>query len=300
MLFAVRRWILSAIFVFALSSTAPLARQAGGPQQAGAQPQNPPQQQTPAPVPATGGQPTPGAPPQVSTQPSPPPQVSTTPARIGPVIVLDPAHGGTDPGARGALGIVEKELTLNFARAVRGELERQGFRVFLTRNDDSNPSYDDRAAIANARRDAVFITIHVASTGAFGTARTYFDQFAEPLPTAQPTSTPTTNVLAWDDAQRSYLDVSHRFGDILQAQLAQRFAGSPTVATGVAVRELRSIAAPAVAVEISSVVTSDPVALAQRVGPLAAAILASVQAYRPSVGSAGGTSGAGATRAGAN
>lgn len=178
--------------------------------------------------------------------------------------------------------MVEKEFTLSFARVVRGELERQGYRVILTRNDDSNPSYDDRAAVANAHRDTIFVTIHIASTGAFGTARAYFDQFAEPLPTAQPTSAPETSVLSWDDAQESYLESSHRLADLLQAQLAPRFAGSPAAATGVAVRELRSIAAPAVAVEISSVVNSEPSALAQRAGPLAAAIAGAVQAYRPS------------------
>lgn len=295
MLFAVRRWILAAIFISRLSATAPLARQGGGPDEAGAQQQNPPQQPASAARPGTGQEQPQTAAPGPSSQPAP--QAAAPPAHIGPVIVLDPAHGGTDPGARGAMGIVEKELTLNFARVIRGEFERQGFRVFLTRNDDTNPSYDDRAAIANAHRDAIFITIHVASTGAFGTARTYFDQFAEPLPTAQPTSTPATNALAWDDAQRSYLDVSHRFGDILQSQLAQRFAGSPATASGVAVRELRSIAAPAVAVEISSVVTSDAGALAQRVGPLAAAIVAAVHAYRPSAAAGGGVSGAGAAGA---
>jgi N-acetylmuramoyl-L-alanine amidase len=234
----------------------------------------------------------PGAPPPTPTQPSTPPQAVTPPPRIGPTIVLDPAHGGSDPGARGAMGIVEKDLTLNLARVVRGELERQGYRVFMTRNDDSNPSYDDRAAVANAHRDSVFITIHIASTGAFGSARTYIDQFAEPLPTAQPTSTAATNVLAWDDAQRSYLDASHRFGDILQAQMAQRFMGSPTTATAAPVRELRSVAAPAVAVEISSVVTKDPGVLAQRAGPLAAAIAGSAHVYRPSAGSGAGSGGA--------
>jgi N-acetylmuramoyl-L-alanine amidase len=199
------------------------------------------------------------------------------------VIVLDPAHGGTDPGARGAASIVEKDIVLNFARVVRAELERQGFRVAMTRNDDTNPSYDDRAATANSHRDAIFITIHIASTGAFGMARTYYNQFAEPLPVAQPTSAPATNLLEWQDAQRPYLDASHRFADLLQTELAQRFGGSPPIAAPVAVRELRSIAAPAVAVEISSVVTSDAASLAQRAEPLAAAIVRSVQIYRPVV-----------------
>ena len=64
-------------------------------------------------------------------------------------------------------------MVLRFARQLRAEFERQGFRVVLTRNDDSNPSYEDRAATANAYHDAIFISLHVASTGKLGTAQTY-------------------------------------------------------------------------------------------------------------------------------
>jgi N-acetylmuramoyl-L-alanine amidase len=287
MLFRVQRAFLSAIFLFVVAAGILTAQQPA--------PTAPPGQPTPQPTqqtqpPATGQQapapaPAPALNPSAPAQSAPAPQ-PPSPAHFGPVIVLDPAHGGTDQGARGAGTLVEKEITLSYARVARTELERMGYRVILTRNDDSNPSYDDRAATANAHRDTIFITIHVASTGAFGTARTYYNQFAEPLPLALPTSGPATNVLSWEDAQRPYLDVSHRFADILQAEMAQRFAGSPSAATAVAVRELRSIAAPAVAVEISSVVTADPETLTQRAGPLAAAIARSVQLYRPS-GSAG-------------
>ena len=108
------------------------------------------------------------------------PQPSTA---AGPVIVLDPAHGGTDTGARGET-VVEKDVVLQIARSVRAELERQGYRVFMTRNDDSNPSYDDRAAVANAYRDVIFISLHVSSTGAAGTVRAYYTQFATPIPPA--------------------------------------------------------------------------------------------------------------------
>jgi len=82
----------------------------------------------------------------------------------GPVVILNPAHGGADTGARGPSGAIEKDVVLLFARIVRIELERQGYRVVTTRNDDSNPSYDDRAAVANSHRDALFISIHLGST----------------------------------------------------------------------------------------------------------------------------------------
>ena len=117
-------------------------------------------------------------PPMQQGLPAQPPPAALPP---GPVIVLDPAHGGTDPGARGPSGTVEKDIVLQYARTVRAGLERQGYRVVMTRNDDSNPSHDDRTAIADNHRDAIFITLHVSSTGTIGTARAYYCLLSSPL-----------------------------------------------------------------------------------------------------------------------
>jgi len=73
------------------------------------------------------------------------------------IVVLDPAHGGTDPGARGTGGIRESEIVLDLATQVRRALELAGFQVVLTRQGNENPSFDGRAAIANAQRGAVFV-----------------------------------------------------------------------------------------------------------------------------------------------
>src|SRR5271170_3853963 len=113
--------------------------------------------------------------PALNPAPAPPPM------HAGPVIVINPAHGGTDEGARADNGLLEKNVVLIFARMLRSEFERQGFRVVMTRNDDSNPSYEDRAAVANAYRDAIFISLHVSSTGALGATRTYSYQFSSPI-----------------------------------------------------------------------------------------------------------------------
>lgn len=223
-------------------------------------------------------------------QQAPPSQPSSpSPAPAGPVIVLDPAHGGTNTGARGENGIVEKDLVLQIARTVRVELERQGYRVVMTRDDDSNPSYDDRAAVANARRDPIFISLHVASTGTANTVRAYYDQFWTPIPpsalaaadaSAKKTTVPVNSLTPWQEAQRPYLDASRRLSALLQAQLAQLFAGSPVASTGASVRELRSVAAPAVALEISSVAVSNPDSLRAAAVPFATAILRAVAAFR--------------------
>jgi N-acetylmuramoyl-L-alanine amidase len=225
------------------------------------------------------------------TSPAPAPESPRAPASAGPVIVLDPAHGGTDTGARGET-VVEKDVLLQIALSVRAGLERQGYRVAMTRNDDSNPSYDDRAAIANAYRDVIFITLHVASTGATGTVRAYYTQFSTsfasvPVTTAATAKAPTPGLLGWEEAQRSYLNASHRLADLIQGELAQAFPGSPTASTGVPVRVLRSVTSPAVAVEISSVSTSTPDLLTASAAPLADAIARGIAASRPA--NSGGT-----------
>ena len=192
--------------------------------------------------------------------------------------MLDPGHGGTDTGARGAAGIAEKDLVMQFARALRAELERLGYRVAMTRNDDSNPSYDDRAAFGNAYRDAIFVSLHVSSTGKIGTARTYYYQVS-PAPSA-PSASPSSPI-TWEDAQRPFAETSRRLANLVQIELSHRFAGSPNAPTPVAVRSLRSVGAPAVAVEISSVVASDTVAVTSLVGPLANSVARGVVAFHP-------------------
>lgn len=200
-------------------------------------------------------------------------------------MVLDPAHGGTDPGARGENDIAEKDVVLAFAREAKGELESQGYRVVLTRNDDSDPSFDERAATANAYRDAVFISIHVASTGTVGTARAYYYQFWSPFRSksqeSTATSAPVTDLVPWGEAQRPFAEKSRRLAEILQGELTTRFSGSPANAAGIAIRGLRSIEAPAVALEISSTAVSDPSSLSAMAAPLATSIIRAIQAFRP-------------------
>ena len=216
-----------------------------------------------------------------------PPQIPVPPeaAHFGPMVIIDPGHGGTDTGARGANGLTEKEQVLILARMIGSDLERNGFHVVLTRNDDSNPSYEDRAAVANAYRDAIFITLHVSSTGKFGTVRTYSYAFpaVAPLPedaAVIPAPHPA-GLVPWDEAQRAHADASKRFADLLQLQFAQKFSGSPQDSSAYAVRDLRSVAQPAVAIEISSVVAPDPNSILALGGQLAMAVVRSVQLFRP-------------------
>jgi len=191
------------------------------------------------------------------------------------IVVLDPAHGGTDPGARGTGGIRESEIVLDFAAEVRRALEQQGLQVMQTRQGNDNPSFDDRSAIANAQRGAVFVTLHISSTGLPGTARVYVNSDLPPV-------TAANGLIPWDRAQAPFLGLSRKFGDLVQGVLTQRFKGSPDTAQTASVRQLRTTAAPAIAVEISSVTVNDRADLDRMAPGVAEAISRGVTAFRPS------------------
>lgn len=230
----------------------------------------------------TPQQQTPPTPPQAlppTATPSPgatiPQTAFAAPARAGlNIVVLDPAHGGTDPGARGSGGIRESEIVLDFAAQVRKALEAQGFQVLQTRQGDENPSFDDRSAIANAQLGAVFVTLHIASTGLPGTVHVYVNS---DLPAASDTG----GLIPWNRAQTPFQGLSRKLGDLVQGLLAQRFKGSPSAAQSAAVRQLRTTAAPAIAVEVSSVVVEDRSALDQMAPGVADAIATGIAEFRP-------------------
>jgi len=83
-----------------------------------------------------------------------------------PTIVLDPGHGGVDPGAVGVTGTHEKEITLAVARELRRQLEQTGrYRISMTRDDDVFVRLRDRIAIARQHSADLFISIHADSMG---------------------------------------------------------------------------------------------------------------------------------------
>jgi N-acetylmuramoyl-L-alanine amidase len=191
------------------------------------------------------------------------------------IVVLDPAHGGTDPGARGTEGISESDEVLQFASATKRALEAQGFQVILTREGNDNPSFDDRSARANAQRGAVFITMHIASTGLTGTARVYVEPEV-------PQANNITGLIPWDRAQAPFLSLSRKMGDMVQQELSKRFKGSPDTLQTAPVRQLRTTAAPAIAVEISSVSVKERAELDRMVPGVADSIARGLVEFRPS------------------
>jgi len=82
-----------------------------------------------------------------------------------PVIVIDPGHGGSDPGAIGAKGTLEKTITTQAASELAARLRRSGrYKVILTRTRDNYVNHDDRLLVARTGQADLFISIHADST----------------------------------------------------------------------------------------------------------------------------------------
>lgn len=76
-------------------------------------------------------------------------------------VVIDPGHGGEDPGAIGPRGLMEKDVVLSVAKELAGILkEKYDMEVILTRNNDVFIPLHERTAIANSRNADLFISIH--------------------------------------------------------------------------------------------------------------------------------------------
>ncbi|WP_042704836.1 N-acetylmuramoyl-L-alanine amidase [Azospirillum sp. B506] len=98
--------------------------------------------------------------------PAAPPPPENKPPMVAekPLIVLDPGHGGQDPGAIGVGGIYEKDITLATAKEVKRQLEATGrYRVKLTRDSDVFIRLRDRVAIGREAGADLFISLHADS-----------------------------------------------------------------------------------------------------------------------------------------
>ncbi len=87
-----------------------------------------------------------------------------TPANSKKVVMLDPGHGGVDPGAIGASGIYEKIITLAAARQLKSRLEDTGrYKVVLTREKDVSVGLTERRELAHEAGADIFVSLHADS-----------------------------------------------------------------------------------------------------------------------------------------
>ena len=169
-------------------------------------------------------------------------------------VIIDPGHGGADPGATGASGSHEKAITLNASRALKRILEQSGrYEVFMTRNRDVYIPLRQRVAMARARKADLFISVHADSNskkqlrGAsiYTLSEHASDKEAARLAEQEnradiiagvdlSTETPEVTDILIDLAQRDTKNASARFAEFLAESLrelvrtrepAHRFAG---------------------------------------------------------------------------
>ena len=92
------------------------------------------------------------------------PSPTLSPANGRRIVVIDPGHGGTDPGAIGIGGLRETDITLPMSLEVMRLLQQQGVQVYLTRADESREvDLPPRVALAKQVRADVFVSIHANS-----------------------------------------------------------------------------------------------------------------------------------------
>ncbi len=84
--------------------------------------------------------------------------------RLSGTVVIDPGHGGKDPGAISVKGFYEKTVNLSVARKVVARLRQCGLQVVMTRNSDIFIELERRAEIANQHRADLFVSIHADSS----------------------------------------------------------------------------------------------------------------------------------------
>lgn len=118
-------------------------------------------------------------------------------------IVIDPGHGGKDPGAVGPTGLYEKDVNLKVALQLREELSKTGFEVIMTRDRDVYVDLLERSAIANKNKADLFISIH-ANASPRRSARGIETYYLSPT-----TDPETMRLAAFENAM-----TTHNLGDL--------------------------------------------------------------------------------------
>ena len=203
-------------------------------------PEPPKPEVTPPATPAPSEtEPTPGAP-------------TTTPSGPLSTVVLDAGHGGDDTGARSRDGVLEKDLVAQLVARVRlALLTQKKYRIVLTRVGDVNVSFEQRETATNLARPTAFLTFHAGNLGA-GNPRVAIYSYEPPGRPTPSTQETRPLLVPWTDVQQNHLDQSQQLAQALQQQFGQVSGLAADLRWQAPARSLRSVDAPAVAIEIGS------------------------------------------------
>ncbi|HTV14433.1 MAG TPA: N-acetylmuramoyl-L-alanine amidase [Acidobacteriaceae bacterium] len=169
------------------------------------------------------------------------PAPAAKPLQAAFVVVLDPAHGGSDTGAHLGNNLEEKEVTLALSDRLRSELLARGIAVVTTRTADVLIPPVARAESANRAQAAACLVIHATATGS-----------GVHLYTSSLAPGPMTRPLPWQSAQSAYVTQSVKLESEINAALAH--AQIPLTLGRASVQPIDSLACPAVAIELAPLV----------------------------------------------
>jgi N-acetylmuramoyl-L-alanine amidase len=212
-------------------------------------------------------------PPPVTPATAPPPLLDIPPSGGLRTIVVDAGHGGSEDGAHGPGGTMEKDVTLAVARRLKAALEaRMGVRVILTRDGDATVDLDERAALANNNKADLFVSLHAnASVRASAAGAEVFylslDEYGdqaqrvakgetEALPVFGG-GTRAIEVILWEMAQARYIEESAVLAKEVESGLRERVPMSPRAIQQAPFRVLVGANMPAVLVEMGFITNAD-------------------------------------------
>jgi N-acetylmuramoyl-L-alanine amidase len=217
-------------------------------------------------------EPQPGQPAPAPT-PDQPPLLELVPPGSFRTLVIDAGHGGTETGAKGAQGTLEKDLTLAVARRLKAALEaRLGLRVILTREGDATVGLDERAAVANNNKADLFVSLHVnasvrqMTSGAevFYLSLDAYGDAAQRVAQGESDSLPVfgggtreIELVLWEMAQARYIEESAALAQAVEASLRERVPMSARAIQRAPFRVLVGANMPAVLVEMGFI-TNEP------------------------------------------
>ncbi len=204
---------------------------------------------SPASAPPTPVGPTPQVPEESPAAPPGPPL---------PVVALDAGHGGEDNGGHSRDGVLEKDLVAQYVARVRSALlATNKYRVVLSRTGDVNVSSEQRALASNLAGAICFLSFHA---GDLGTASPRIAIFTFQPPTTAPpaaSEAPIPTFVPWAQVQEAHLGQSAQFALALQQQFVLMNGVEADPPATAPVRILRSVNAPAVAIELGRLAPDD-------------------------------------------
>lgn len=186
-------------------------------------------------------------------------------------IVIDPGHGGMEPGAQGKYGTLEKDIALAIGLKFKAVIEKNlPVRVVMTRETDVRVSLENRAAIANFEKADLFISIHANSSyrkdahgsESFFLSREASDDEARMLAYLENNpaevekgiggdSEDEITMILWDMAQSAYLKESSLLAETFQEELNLLLKTRNRGIKQAPFRVLTGVACPAVLVEVA-------------------------------------------------